>query len=497
MQPRSGGIALGIALALGLTVLTAPGFGLLAALAILIVAGVFLLPRVALAVFALFLVLQPATVNLAGGRDSALGDALQRVDEIILLAGVLRVGLSIGAGRMRRNWRWISLTAAFVLAGTISGIAQHVSFTTIALGAFLAIKFPLFFLTGLTVPWTRDDARRIVKTAVMAPPIIVALALLLWLAPNAIQSVFIDPAAALEEGFARGGMTAMTAPFSHPGQLGWALAFCGCFAVAALSARAVGAAASGTSLGASLFGILASLRRKPLLGLPLAVLVGFGAGLKRKQRMYALSGTAVLLALLALAARSRVDAIVADTTANYLDPYSPTAARTMLYVTGWDIGARKFPLGAGFGRFGGYISQIRYSPVYDEYGLSTTYGLSPDAPYYIQDTYWPHILGEAGWIGIAIVAGLLVLLWRAAMQVWTRETDPWLRALAFGAAMALVEVILESAAAPVFEGTLFAYVTALPLAAALVISRNSERGELTSDASVPAEANAVNQRDNQ
>lgn len=470
-EPRRAGIGVVLAFALGAITIGAPGLGLLAALATLVIAGIFLLPRLALTVFTIFLVLQPAIVNLAGGRDTALGDALQRVDEIILLAGVLRIGFWVAAGRMRHDWRWIGLTAAFVSVGAISGVVQHVPATTTLLGAFLAIKFQLFFLTGLTVPWVQSDARRIVRAAVAAPPIIVAIGLLLWLAPNDVQGVFIDPAAVLEEGFSRGGMTAMTAPFSHPGQLGWALAFCGCFAVAAFSARAIGAAVLGTSLGASLFGILASLRRKPLIGLPLAVLVGFGAGLKRKQRIYALGVTAVLVAFLSLAARSRVEAIVADTTANYLDPYTPTAARTMLYLTGWDIGAKHFPLGAGFGRFGGYVSQLRYSPIYDEYGLSTTYGLSPEAPYYIQDTYWPHILGESGWLGITLVAGMLVLLWRSAMQVWAREADPWLRALAFGAAMALVEVVLESAAAPVFEGTLFAYVTALPLAAALVIQK--------------------------
>ena len=60
------------------------------------------------------------------------------------------------------------------------------------------------------------------------------------------------------------------------------------------------------------------------------------------------------------------------------------------------------------------------------------------------------------------------------MRIWYRDPQPWVRALAFGAAMALVEVVVESAAAPVFEATLFAFVTALPLSAALVIGRASQ-----------------------
>lgn len=476
MRVRNGQVATAVALAVALAVvaLVAPGFGLLAALSALIIGALFLLPRVALAFFAAFLVLQPALVNLAGGRETTLGGALQRVDEIILVAGVLRAGLAYATGRMRAEWMWALLTGAFVAAGVISGMINDAPSTVTVLGAFLAAKFPLFFLMGLTIRWTAADARRIVKTAIVAPPIIVVIGLLLLVASRDVRAIFLDPGAAGEGEFSRGGLTAMTAPFSNPGQLGWALACCSAFVVAALSAGTVGAARATTSVGAALFGILASLRRKPLIGLPAAILVGFGAGMRRRQRLYALSASVALLALVGLVARTRIEALVVDTTANYLDPYSPTAARTLLYITGWHIGIAHFPLGVGFGRFGGYISQLRYSPVYEEYGLSTTYGLSPEAPYYMQDTYWPHILGESGWLGVACLALMILLLWRRAMRIWYRNPQPWVRALAFGAAMALVEVVVESAAAPVFEATLFAFFTALPLSAALVIGRASQ-----------------------
>lgn len=467
-----GAVALG-AVALGAAAVWASAAGLLAAVALFVAAVMFFMPRVAIVVFAVFLAIQPALVNLAGGRDTSLGEALQRVDEVILLVGLLRV-VAVLRHRVRSSeGLWIGLTGAFVLVGLASGALRDVPASTVLLGAFLAIKFPLFVLFGLTIPWKASDARRIVRAGVIAPIVTLCAGVALWFAPAA-QGVFIDPGAALEEGFSRGGVAAMTAPFSHPGQFGWAMAVGACFAVAAATAGALPARTAIGSALASLAGIVASLRRKPLVALPLAIVFAFLSGLRRRQRIYALGATAILLAVFAAAASSRIEALVADTAANYLDPYNPTAARTLLYVTGWQLGGKYFPLGAGFGRFGGYISQIHYSPVYDDFGLSGTYGLTREAPAYMQDTYWPHVLGETGWLGIAVFATLLLLLWRRTMQVWRGHDDVWVRALAFGAATALVEAVIESAAAPIFEGTLFAYIIALPLAAALALG--SARG---------------------
>jgi hypothetical protein len=298
---------------------------------------------------------------------------------------------------------------------------------------------------------------------------------LLAFAPTSVRSIFEDPAAVSENGFERGGLAAMSAPFSHPGQFGWAMAACGCFAIAAISHRLPARKRATAGLAASIVGMIASLRRKPLLALPLAAFGSLTAGLERRRRMVALSGSALVVATVALIARSPIVILVADTVNSYFDPLAPTAARTVLYLTGIDLANRSFPFGAGFGRFGGYASQLYYSPVYDDYGISAMYGLSPTTPYYLQDTYWPHIVGETGWIGGLLAAGIILLLWRGVMRVALSHRDKWVQTMALGAGILLLEALLESAAAPIFEGTLFAFGIAVPVGIALALGATPER----------------------
>jgi hypothetical protein len=389
---------------------------------------------------------------------------------VILLAGILRIAVLAGwRGLAVGQRRWLAYTALFVAAGALSGLAAGVEKSTIALGAFLAVKFPVFFLLALTIPWTERDAERVVRFALLAAPVLLALGVVIWLLPPSAQAVFADASAEAEGNFARGGLNAMTGPFTHPGVFGWALAACGCYAAAALATGLVKRRQAAVTLGTSVVGILGSLRRKPLLALPAAVLAGLWSGTSRRQRVVGISLFVAAALLLGWLAEARIKLLVEDTVTSYLDPYAPTTARALLYVTGGDIARRAFPLGAGWGRFGGYVSQIRYSPLYDEYGLSAIYGLSPDTPMYIQDTYWPHILGEAGWLGALVLVAFLVALWRAAMRTARGAHSPARRALALGAAMVLAEAVVESVAAPVFEGTLFAYVIAVPLAMAVAL----------------------------
>ena len=114
---------------------------------------------------------------------------------------------------------------------------------------------------------------------------------------------------------------------------------------------------------------------------------------------------------------------------------------------------------------------LDYSPIYDEYGLSDLYGLGKEDPYYIEDTYWPHIAAETGWVGAVVLLLLYVLLLERAARVAMRAPGSATKALAVAACLAMIEGFIESGAGPVFEEALFALAVGVPLGATLVRGR--------------------------
>jgi len=457
-----------VALLLVWAAAAASTMSILVAFTLVVTLGLFLVPKAALAIMGVYLLAQSLLVNLAGGPTTPLGLALHRLHQAFVVAAAIRVVVFMWwkpvAPRLR-PWLW--LTAAFLVLGTASGFLQHVPLTTLALGAFLAVKFPVLLLAALTVAWDERDCERIARWTLWLGPFLLISGIIIWLAPPEVQDLFVDHSLETEF-YGREEFAAMQGIFNHPAVFGWAVAWTGCYAIAGLLAgrrswRAIGAG----SLLASVAGILVSLRRKPLLALPLATLYGvmrFGTGRRRWTvlALFALlGGTGVWLATPRLEAEYR-DALT------YVDPTGATVPRVLLYVTGVEIANARFPLGAGFGRFGGYASVLDYSPLYDEYGLSQVWGLSQDTPYYLQDTYWPHIAAEAGWFGALIVLVLYLLLGERTSRVALSAKDDATRVIAIGATLALVEGLIESAAGPVFEIALFAYAVAVPLGIALV-----------------------------
>jgi hypothetical protein len=83
------------------------------------------------------------------------------------------------------------------------------------------------------------------------------------------------------------------------------------------------------------------------------------------------------------------------------------SARAMLTLAGPFVAWDHFPFGSGWATFGSAFSAEPYSPVYGMYRMAGIWGLSPDSPAFVSDTYWPMILGQTGFFGFA---GFLVAL---------------------------------------------------------------------------------------
>lgn len=87
-----------------------------------------------------------------------------------------------------------------------------------------------------------------------------------------------------------------------------------------------------------------------------------------------------------------------------------TQARNRLLVYGIETMKTYFPTGAGFGTYGSNISGVYYSKLYYEYGFNEIRGLGLDSTIYINDNYWPMIIGQFGFFGLFIfVISLFVI----------------------------------------------------------------------------------------
>lgn len=93
-----------------------------------------------------------------------------------------------------------------------------------------------------------------------------------------------------------------------------------------------------------------------------------------------------------------------DSIENYY--FNKSAARTNMMHSSIEI-AKDHPLGSGFSTFGSELSRKYYSPLYYNYGLFKTYGLSKEYPAFICDSQWPAIIGETGIIGLVLTLFVL------------------------------------------------------------------------------------------
>lgn len=85
-----------------------------------------------------------------------------------------------------------------------------------------------------------------------------------------------------------------------------------------------------------------------------------------------------------------------------------TQARSVLLRYGILTMMTYFPFGAGFGTFGSDVAATQYSPLYVQYGFNSIYGMRQGEGSFLNDNYWPMIMGQFGFWGTMLV--LLALI---------------------------------------------------------------------------------------
>ncbi len=104
---------------------------------------------------------------------------------------------------------------------------------------------------------------------------------------------------------------------------------------------------------------------------------------------------------------------------NYLT--NENAPRYLLFKYGFITARNYFPFGSGFGTYGSSIAASAYSPLYEAYGFSSLYGMSPEDYQFLNDTYYPMIIGQFGILGALIMSFVFYSFFKTCFQCYNRK----------------------------------------------------------------------------
>lgn len=246
-----------------------------------------------------------------------------------------------------------------------------------------------------------------------------------------------------------GSLPAVKSLFIHPGVFGWYMSFLAlfCLAYAMYDSRARYFLPGLLFL----FGCFLSFRARWIFGVLVSLACGILFVRGRKRRTIILTIIPIVLLGAIIIGPSLVD-IFQSKIDVYLAVSDPLkVARNALYLKSIDVARDYFPLGAGMGRYGSYLSKLYYSPIYERYGLSQIWGMSRDFPLFITDTFWPMIVGESGFLGFGLYLFILLILLKAQIGRVREAAEIQIKAFHLGAFMITVNGIIGSIADPIFS----------------------------------------------
>jgi hypothetical protein len=464
-QLGSAGAVMAVALVLCVSIaLVGPLAILLAVIGLVILTCACLRPKIFVAVAVLFVLFQRTL------QEQFASGLLDYGDEAIVVVAalvfpILRI---ITRSRLRQipGQTWFLL---FALVGAISSLVAGVPVILATQGAFLLLKGAIFGWAVAQIDWSKHDLKALVRIGAT-----VSVALILGgginaLAPGAWNAVFVPGT----DWGQRYGLTPITSLFAHPGYFGTTMAL---IAIATVSYQLCIKTTSMSRfiLLGSLAALLLTFRRKALIGI-----LGAGSALWLRFRPLGLIATVVLVVPIVVIVGADAITATVDLTYNEYLVNPDAVARVRLTVDAPQVALQHFPFGAGFGRFGSAIARQNYSPEYYALGYPGVWGLGPTAESgkFLTDTFWPAIMGEAGFLGFVLyAAGLVAIARKFFGESRVGQSDSWLRWIALTGFGWTIELAIESLAGPIFSAvpTFAVFFFVVGLTTAVFAARDQE-----------------------
>lgn len=374
--------------------------------------------------------------------------------------------LTKGQRPLKTGIEW--LLSLFLLVGIISSIAARVPLFIAASQFLLYVKGFLFFYILASIPANNLTLRKYVRSFAYVALLFLFFGFVDLVAPSWLRSVTGN----VDYISYRMGIPSVISLFVHPGVFGWFMCFIALYWFAFFIVFGKGSYLF-TGLAFSL-GCFLSMRAKPLGGLVGGILAGLSTLPLTKRIRNGLVFITVGLCV-SIPVWPKLYGLYQSTVTNYVKVRDPMlVARNALYITSVDIAKDYFPFGAGFGRYGGWISAKYYSPLYDEYDLSRVYGMTEEKTSFTCDTFWPMVLGETGFIGLALYAGILISFVKTLYKQVRNESNRYVKAFQLGTLMILIESLVESLASPIYTKGPYVYLIFGAIGICYSLSNNRE-----------------------
>lgn len=138
----------------------------------------------------------------------------------------------------------------------------------------------------------------------------------------------------------------------------------------------------------------------------------------------------------------------------YYIQLSGRSARSVMTQTAFKILKDYFPIGTGFATYGSHSAAVNYSKVYLLYGFHNSYELRGDSQSFMDDTFWPIILGQSGFAGTLAYILVLIILFQAIWKL--QDTN---KSYFMAGTFCFLYLLISSVAEPAFNN-----LVAIPLA---------------------------------
>lgn len=409
-----------------------------------------------LLMFGIFLLFEPLiTLNLED-VNSTLALGVKRFPEVLVVLFFVLITIEqiIKQKPFVKSNIYFPLSI-FILLGVTSSIREKVSPLIAASGLFLVVQGFLLFIVMSHLDYEEDDIKKWFHTFLCMGIVIFLLGLVDLCFTSQFRNFFNT-----EHTDYRFGILSVQSVFLHPSTFGWIMAILGLYCLAfftTLHRRKY------LFLSFLFFvGVLLSARLKPVIGIIGSILLTSTliSGRYSKKLAIGLAMLGLIFCISVILFPNKIVGFIMEQTESFIvNPDPQENARLALYETSLKMAKDHFPLGVGFGRFGGWVSTLYYSPIYYKYNLNLVYGLRPGPTTFTMDTHWPHILGEIGFFGLILYVLVVFYLAKTTLSYFRRMDSFFLKAFSLGLFMVLIESCLEAFANPTFQNSMGCYFT--------------------------------------